>query len=195
MSSVIIAGDTSGTVTLSAPAVAGTTTLTLPATSGTVLQSGTAVTTAQGGTGLTTAGTSGNVLTSDGTNWTSAAGGSITTLASNVSVGTGASFTISGLTLTSYKFLFLSVVNATATAGTSYIAIGGTPTASNSFGNLSNAYSSWASVILDLTAQTQLSPALQVRFASGITTASTSITVNMLTNSFATGTYYLYGMK
>jgi hypothetical protein len=37
MSSVVIAGDTSGSITLSAPAVAGTTTLTLPATSGTVL--------------------------------------------------------------------------------------------------------------------------------------------------------------
>jgi len=37
MSSVVIAGDTSGTVTLSAPAVSGTTTLTLPATTGTVL--------------------------------------------------------------------------------------------------------------------------------------------------------------
>lgn len=39
MSSVVIAGDTSGTVTLAAPAVAGTTTLTLPSTSGTVLTS------------------------------------------------------------------------------------------------------------------------------------------------------------
>jgi hypothetical protein len=36
MSSVIIAGDTSGSVTLSAPAVSGTTTLTLPTTSGTI---------------------------------------------------------------------------------------------------------------------------------------------------------------
>ena len=41
MSSVVIAGDTSGTVTLDAPAVAGTTVLTLPATSGTVLTSAT----------------------------------------------------------------------------------------------------------------------------------------------------------
>lgn len=39
MSSIIVAGDTSGTVTLQAPAVAGTTTLTLPATTGTVLTS------------------------------------------------------------------------------------------------------------------------------------------------------------
>jgi len=40
MSSVIIAGNTSGTITLDAPAVAGTTTLTLPTTSGTVMVNG-----------------------------------------------------------------------------------------------------------------------------------------------------------
>jgi hypothetical protein len=40
MSSVVIAGNTSGTITLDAPAVAGTTTLTLPATSGTVITTG-----------------------------------------------------------------------------------------------------------------------------------------------------------
>ncbi len=39
MSSVIIAGNTSGSVTLSAPDVAGTTTLTLPSTSGNVITS------------------------------------------------------------------------------------------------------------------------------------------------------------
>ena len=37
MSSVVIAGDTSGTITLAAPSVAGTTTLTLPTTNGTVI--------------------------------------------------------------------------------------------------------------------------------------------------------------
>jgi len=37
MSSVVIAGDTSGTVTLAAPAVSGTTTLTLPTTTGNVV--------------------------------------------------------------------------------------------------------------------------------------------------------------
>jgi hypothetical protein len=40
MSSVVISGNTSGTITLDAPAVAGTTTLTLPATSGTVMVNG-----------------------------------------------------------------------------------------------------------------------------------------------------------
>lgn len=39
MASVVISGDTSGTITLSAPSVAGATTLTLPATSGTALVS------------------------------------------------------------------------------------------------------------------------------------------------------------
>jgi len=40
MSSVIISGDTSGAITLSAPAVAGTNTATLPAATGTVMVSG-----------------------------------------------------------------------------------------------------------------------------------------------------------
>ena len=39
MSSIIVAGDTSGTITLQAPAVSGSTTLTLPSTSGTVITS------------------------------------------------------------------------------------------------------------------------------------------------------------
>lgn len=66
MSSVIVSGDTSGAVTLSAPAVAGTVTVTLPATSGTMLTtasttgiSGSAISSgtvaeAYGGTGTTT---------------------------------------------------------------------------------------------------------------------------------------------
>jgi hypothetical protein len=40
MSSVIIAGDTSGSITLAAPAIAGSTVLTLPAVSGTVMVNG-----------------------------------------------------------------------------------------------------------------------------------------------------------
>jgi hypothetical protein len=40
MASIVVAGDTSGTVTLAAPAVSGTTTLTLPTTSGTVMVNG-----------------------------------------------------------------------------------------------------------------------------------------------------------
>jgi len=54
MADIVVNGNTSGAVTLSAPAVSGSTTLTLPATSGTILQSGTVVTEAQGGTDTTT---------------------------------------------------------------------------------------------------------------------------------------------
>lgn len=50
MSSVVIAGNTSGSVTLAAPDIAGTTTLTLPATTGTV-------TVADGSGNISTAGT------------------------------------------------------------------------------------------------------------------------------------------
>jgi len=63
MSSVIIAGDTSGTVTLQAPAVAGSTTLTLPATSGTIITGTGGVTAiANGGTGQTSSTGSGAVV-------------------------------------------------------------------------------------------------------------------------------------
>ena len=51
MSSVIIAGNTSGTITLDAPAVAGTTTLTLPTTSGTIVTSASSLTASQMPTG------------------------------------------------------------------------------------------------------------------------------------------------
>ena len=66
MASIVVAGDTSGSVTLTAPLVAGTTTLTLPTVNGTVLTTGSttgvnasAISTgtlalAQGGTGVTT---------------------------------------------------------------------------------------------------------------------------------------------
>ena len=87
---VSIKGTGGGSVTLSAAAAATDTTITLPNVTGTVLQSGTAVTVAQGGTGLTSPGTAGNVLKSDGTAWTS--GTAVT------SIVAGTNVTISGST-------------------------------------------------------------------------------------------------
>jgi len=96
---VSIKGTNGGSVTLSAAAAANDTTLTLPNVTGTVLQSGTAVTAAQGGTGLTSVGTTGNVLTSNGTAWVSSApastGTSISNGTSNVTIGSsGGSITM-----------------------------------------------------------------------------------------------------
>ena len=87
---VTIKGSGGGSVTLDAGAAAADTTLTIPNVTGTVLQSGTAVTVAQGGTGAATLtanavligngtsavtavapSTAGNVLTSNGTTWAS----------------------------------------------------------------------------------------------------------------------------
>ena len=59
MSSVVISGDISGSVTLDAPSVAGTTVLTLPTTSGTVMVNGPAFRAAPTGTQTLTV----NVLT------------------------------------------------------------------------------------------------------------------------------------
>lgn len=104
MSSIVVAGDTSGSVTLSAPPVAGTPVLTLPTTSGIVLApSGGILPVSQGGTGqggfannggvvystlsgtlaaTASPGTSGQVLTSTGAagvpQWTTIAAGGIT---------------------------------------------------------------------------------------------------------------------
>lgn len=71
MSSIAIAGDTSGLVTIQAPAVAGTVVLTTPTASGTLLTTGSLISIANGGTGLVASGTSGNLLTSNGTAWVS----------------------------------------------------------------------------------------------------------------------------
>lgn len=70
MSSVIIAGDTSGTVTLQAPSVAGSTVLTLPATNGTVLTNKTAGTILQVVQGTYASGASNSLTTYADTNLT-----------------------------------------------------------------------------------------------------------------------------
>ena len=112
MSSLVISGDTSGSVTLQAPAVAGTTVLTLPATSGTVITSasGTAATatnlaggsngtipyqSASGTTQMLAVGTAGQLLQTNGAGaptWATVSAGF--TLATPVNVsGTSVSFT------------------------------------------------------------------------------------------------------
>jgi hypothetical protein len=70
MANLVISGDTSGSVTLSAPAVSGTTVLTLPTTSGTIVTTGSAASLTTSGN-LTFTGT-GNRITGDFSNATPA---------------------------------------------------------------------------------------------------------------------------
>lgn len=154
MSSVVIAGDTSGTVTLQAPAIAGSTVIDLPATSGTVITGSGGVTgVANGGTGASSLAannvllgngtsafqvvapsTSGNVLTSNGTTWTSAA-------APAAGLGIGqtwqnvASSRAFGTTYTNStgKPIFVSASLATSQSGTISAVVAGVTIASHYF--------------------------------------------------------------
>jgi hypothetical protein len=140
MSSVVIAGDTSGTVTLQAPAVSGTTVLTLPATSGTVLTtaSGTAATatnlaggvagavpyqSGSGATGFSAAGTSGQLLQSNGVSaptWVTASSGALVYL-STVTASNSATVDIETTFSSTYDAYVLYIVNLTPQYGGSII--------------------------------------------------------------------------
>jgi hypothetical protein len=86
MSSVKISGDTSGVITVAAPAVSGTNTITMPATTGTM------------------------ALTSD-----IPAGGGLTLL-STVATTSGTEIVVSGLDLSTYKFLVVSAFSVGASS-------------------------------------------------------------------------------
>jgi hypothetical protein len=99
MSSVVISGNTSGTITLDAPAVAGTTTLTLPATSGTVLTTASTF----GGTGpaFSAYATSQTISSSTPTNITYTTEEFDTAGCFN---NTGSTVTLNGLSVPAYAF-------------------------------------------------------------------------------------------
>jgi hypothetical protein len=144
MSSVVISGDTSGTVSLQAPAVAGTTVLTLPATSGTVITttSGTASSatnattatnlaggsngtipyqSASGTTQMLAVGTSGQLLQTNGAgapSWVTPSAGAMSLISlTNISSGnTSVSVSIPS-TYNGVYFVISAVADTSATYG------------------------------------------------------------------------------
>lgn len=98
MSSLVIAGDTSGSVTLQAPAVSGSTILTLPSTTGTVMAP-------------TSSGTAGQVLTSSGSatpTWSTPSGSALTLL-STVTASNSATMDIETTFSSTYDKYLISV--------------------------------------------------------------------------------------
>lgn len=131
MSSVQIAGDTSGSVTLQAPSVAGTTVLTLPTTSGTLLTSAT-----------------GQTLTSPTINGTVTMGATVITsgTAQNTTSGTSIDFTgipswvkritilLQGVSTSGTSGLTLQLGTSTSTETTGYLGSGLNMQSNNAFG-------------------------------------------------------------
>ena len=146
MSSLVISGDTSGSVTLQAPAVSGTTVLTLPATSGTVIttasgtaSSATTATTAtnitggvagaipyqsgSGATGFSAAGTSGQLLQSNGASaptWVAPPGNYTLLTSGSISNGTTNVDIETGFTDATYTDIVIVFSNCKTVSGSGY---------------------------------------------------------------------------
>ena len=119
MSSIVIAGDTSGSVTIAAPAIAGTTVITLPATTGTLLASGGALGTPSSGTltsctGLPmTTGVTGTLpVANGGTGVTSSTGSGANVLGTSPTI-TGATITVASTAAPAFS-AYQSTLNAVA---------------------------------------------------------------------------------
>lgn len=142
--------------------------------------------------------TSGNVLTSNGTTWASTAlPGSYTTLGT-LTTTSGATQTLSSLTLTSYKYLWFSF-NGVSTSGAADLRIAGIKAAASVVAaDLNKGFA-----IIDLTTGVGLSylgvttgGALSpYMIATGYTTATTSVSVSVSTGTFDAGSVVVYGVK
>ena len=107
MASIKLTGDTSGVITVSAPAAAGTNTITLPATTGTMALTSDITTEIPSQTG-----NSGKFLTTNGsaTSW-AAAGSGTPTLLTTLNTTSGTELTTATLNLTTYKTVYVKLVN------------------------------------------------------------------------------------
>lgn len=196
MSSVVIAGNTSGTVTLSAPDVAGTTTLTLPSNTGNIpVVSGT--------------GTSGQVLTSGGSGavstWSTISSGGMTLLGT-VTATSGNSVSLGSLDLTNYINLYI-VVNGVSANVASWVHVTSDNTQATSTQTF---YTNSASDTVYGTGTVNLTSGAMsflvgpdnanspqaVGGKTNITTATTTIYFRCAsTNTFDAGSIKIYGVK
>jgi hypothetical protein len=112
MSSVIISGDTSGAITLSAPAVSGTNTATLPAATGELSM--------LGGTGQTWQSFTVGTTRVSGTTYTNTTGKPIQVLINGS--GVSGSFFVSGIKVGTWSGAAETAQSAIVPAGSTYVA-------------------------------------------------------------------------
>lgn len=220
---VAIKGSGGGSVTLDAGAAAADTTLTLPNTSGTILQSGTAVTVAQGGTGAATLtanavligngtsavtavapSTNGNVLTSNGTAWTSTAPTSASlTLLATLTTTSGTTQSATGLA-TTYTNLVIVLENLGNSTGASTLQIAASSNNGSSYGAVvGQTLGISANICFEMSiyrANASVTPrAIMIGSGFGALATPTSAPINALQFSwqagytFNAGAIYIYG--
>ena len=210
MASIKLTGDTSGVITVSAPAVSGTNTITLPATTGTMALTSDITTEIPSQTG-----NSGKYLTTNGSasSWGTVASGGMTLL-STVATTSGTSIATGTLDLSTYKTLQVFIYNVGNTTGggvlrwketgNTVVEIAGTTggAGTSSYGVLSHDLTLGVTGVMksytladDLTFSNPGGSG-SVGINTGIDTATTSITYDFSGGeTFDKGTIKIYGIK
>lgn len=203
MASIKLTGDTSGVITVSAPASAGTNTLTLPATTGTILDTNSA---------LASSKLTGALPAISGAALTGISSGGLTQLVSFATTS-GTTITSPTLNFTGYKLIYL-VANAVGLAqdtGAGYTITPNGGSAANFVGGYGPSVVMYASWWIDLSngigmgimntgggerATAVGSGATRTFVNTGITTSTTSLAFTTAAGAtFNNGSFKIYGLK
>jgi len=208
MASIKLTGDTSGVITVSAPAAAGTNTLTLPATTGTILDTNSA---------LASSKLTGALPAISGAALTGISSGGVTLL-STVATTSGSSNATGTLDLTGFKFVYIdcySIRPATDSAGylrftpnggtgTYFLDVSRTAAGTVYFGTSHNLDSGFfygskragGGGGINDTTRNGISSSDCMGHNTGLSTATTSISFDYTTGEdFQGGTIRIYGLK
>jgi len=203
MASIKLTGDTSGVITVSAPAAAGTNTLTLPATTGTILDTNSA---------LVSSKLTGALPAISGAALTGIDSGGLTELVSFATTS-GTTITSPTLNFTGYKLIYLvaTAVGLAQDTGAGYTITPNGGSAANFVGGYGPSVVMYASWWIDLSngigmgimntggaerATAVGSGATRLFVNTGITTSTTSLSFTTAAGAtFNNGSFKIYGLK
>ena len=203
MASIKLTGDTSGVITVSAPAEAGTNTLTLPATTGTILDTNSA---------LVSSKLTGALPAISGAALTGIDSGGLTELVSFATTS-GTTITSPTLNFTGYKLIYLvaTAVGLAQDTGAGYTITPNGGSAANFVGGYGPSVVMYASWWIDLSngigmgimntggaerATAVGSGATRLFVNTGITTSTTSLSFTTAAGAtFNNGSFKIYGLK